>query len=86
MPGIRDDIIIKGRILKGMFDAAEHESAEVEKHGLLHECADLDNDLRTAYVKFRDVLHNVIDEMEARVTKKVVTLPATVRNSKRNHK
>ena len=72
MPGIRDDIIIKKAILNGMFEAAEHESAEVEKHGLLYECTDLDNDLRAAYVTFRDVLHGVIDEMEARVTKKVV--------------
>lgn len=72
MPGIRDDIVIKKRILNGMFEAAEHEAEEVEKHGLLYECTDLDNDLRAAYVTFRDVLHKVIDEMEARVTKKVV--------------
>lgn len=82
MPGIRDDIIIKKAILNGMFDAAEHESAEVEKHGLLADCVDLDNDLRAAYVKFRDTLHNVIDEMELRVTKKVLNNKNNNRKSK----
>lgn len=81
MPGIIDDIIIKRRILEGMFEAAEHEGREIEKHGLLYECTDLDNDLRAAYVQFRDVLHNVIDEMEARVTQHVVK-----KNNKRNNK
>lgn len=81
MPGIIDDIIIKRRILEGMFEAAEHEGREIEKHGLLYECTDLDNKLRDAYVQFRDVLHSVIDEMESRVTKHVVK-----KNNKRNHK
>jgi hypothetical protein len=72
VPGIRNDIIIKRKILNGMFDAAEHVSAEVEQHGLLYECTDLDNELRAAYVVFRDVLHKAIDGMEALVTKHVV--------------
>lgn len=72
MPGIRDDIIIKGGILEGMFKVATHESGEIEKHGLLADCKDLDAKLRAAYVPFRDTLQWVIDEMEARVTKKVI--------------
>ena len=71
MPGIIDDIIIKKNVLKGMFKAAEHEGAEVERHGLLADCQDLDKKLRDAYIPFRDTLQEVIDEMEARVTRKV---------------
>ena len=71
MPGIIDDIIIKKNVLEGMFKAAEHEAAEIEKHGLLADCKDLDSELRAAYIPFRDTLQKVIDEMEARVTKKV---------------
>lgn len=72
MPGLRDDIIIKGRVLKGMFKAARGEAKEVENHGLLKDCQDLDKKLRTAYEPFRDTLQEVIDEMEARVTKKAL--------------
>jgi hypothetical protein len=71
MPGIIDDIIIKKAVLRGMFKAAEHQGLEVEKHGLLADCKDLDDELRAAYVPFRDTLQKVIDEMEARVTRKV---------------
>lgn len=71
MPGIVDDIIIKGLVLGGMFKAAKHEAEQVETHGLLADCADLDAKLHAAYEPFRDTLEEVIDEMKDRVTKKV---------------
>ena len=72
MPGIIDDIIIKKSILKGMFKAAEHEGLEIEKHGLLGDCKDIDAKLRASFEQFRDTLQWAIDEMETRVTNKVV--------------
>jgi len=72
VPGIRDDIIIKRDILSGMWKAAAHEAKEIEKHGLLADCQDLDTELHTAYDQFCDVLQHVIDEMKDRVTKKVI--------------
>lgn len=72
MPGIRDDIIIKGHVLKGMLKAAKHEAKKVQKHGLLGDCSDLDAKLQAAYVPFRDTLQAVTDEMERRVTNKVI--------------
>jgi hypothetical protein len=71
MPGIRDDIIIKGKTLKGMLKAAKHAAKQVEKQGLLPDCSDLDDKLRAAYIPFRNGLQEVTEEMEARVTAKV---------------
>jgi hypothetical protein len=72
MPAIRDDIIIKGHVLKGMFRAARHAAKKVERHGLLADCSDLDARLQAAYVSFRDTLQAVTEEMEKRVTNKVI--------------
>ena len=72
MPGMRDDIIIKGWVLKGMFKAARHAGKQVEKYDLLGQCKGLDKELRESYEQFRDTLQRVTDEMEAIVTKKVV--------------
>jgi adenine/guanine phosphoribosyltransferase-like PRPP-binding protein len=72
MPGVVDDIIIKGLVLRGMFQAAEHAGAQVEKHGLLGQCKDLDAKLKAAYIPFRDTLEQVTEAMEKMVTDKVV--------------
>jgi len=72
MPEISDDIIIKGNILKGMFKAARHEAKLIEKNDMLGECKDLDDELQKAYVPFRDTLTKVIDQMESRLTAKLV--------------
>jgi len=71
MPGLLDDIIIKGRQLPGLLDAALHEAQEVEKYKMLGECADLDKKLHDAYVPFRQALIEVTDEMKDRVTRHV---------------
>lgn len=72
MPGLLDDAIIKNRTLPGMLKALVHEAKEVEKHGLLADCDDLDQKLHPVYVQFRDTLLEVTDEAKARVTKKVL--------------
>lgn len=82
MPGILDGLSTKRWIIVGLLKAAEKEAEQVEKHGLLADCADLDAKLQEVYVPFRDALQEVIDEMTARVTKKALNN----RNSKRNHK
>jgi len=72
LPGIVDDIIIKNFVLEGMFKAAVHAGAQVERHDLLGQCKDLDAKLKAAYVPFRDTLQEVTEAMEKMVTDKVV--------------
>lgn len=81
MPGILDSISTRRRIIAGLFKAAEKEGEQVEKHGLLAACADLDAKLHDAYGPFHDALQEVIDEMQIRVTKKVVN---NKNNNRRN--
>ena len=72
MPGVIDDIIIKWKSLNGLFEAAAHEGAQIEKHELLAECQDLDDKLHKAYLPFRDTLIEVTEEMKRRVTAKLI--------------
>lgn len=81
MPGILDRISTSRRIITGLLKAAEREAEQVEKHGLLTDCADLDAKLQDAYVPFHDALEEIVDQMQARVTKR-----ALKPNNKRNHK
>lgn len=82
MPGILDGVATRRRIIVGLFKAAEKEAEQVEKHGLLADCTDLDAKLQEVYAPFRDALQEVVDEMVARVTKHVVKK----NNNKRNNK
>jgi hypothetical protein len=71
-PGLLDDVILKRKVLDGMFRAAKHEAQEAEKRGMLKDVADLDAELHDAYLVFKAKLEYVIDETKNRVTKKVI--------------
>ena len=77
MPGVRDDIIIKGMVLAGnenyggMLGAAAYLAKEIQDMGLLKEAEPINKKLHAAYVYFRDGLNDAIDKMQELIDSKL---------------